>query len=176
MAAGILGSAGGEPWAPSALEQGCALDPFAPYPPFYLATTAPEGPAAPRLAARAMLAEPRLAAATSWEGREALFRRALEEVRRWPGVDAGWKLALLRVAPSPQARRGATRRLGLVVDGAGFNQSWSLHLFHRRPWPTLWPLVSVREDLLAPLGLPPATSLPETDGRVFEIRGCGTKS
>jgi hypothetical protein len=172
MAAGILGSAGGEAWAPSALEQSCSLDPFAPFPPFYLAAMEPQGASAPRLAARALLAEPRLAAATFWEGREALFRLALEEVRRWPGVDAGWKLALLRAAPLPEARRGASQRLGLIIDGGGFNQSTSLHLFRRLPWPTLWPLVAVRGDLLAALGLPPPTSLPSTDGAPFETGGC----
>src|SRR5258708_4959346 len=127
LAAGILGRAEGEVWAPAALEQGCALDPLSPFPPFYLMASAPDAAAAPRLGARALLAEPRLMAATFWEGREPLLRQALEEVRRWPGVDAGWKLALLTAAPSPSSRRRAIVRLQLIVDGGAFTPPTSLH-------------------------------------------------
>jgi O-Antigen ligase len=173
LVAGVFGRSDGELWAPAALEQGCALDPLAPFPPFYLMASAPEAAPAPRLGARALLAEPRLAAATFWEGRELLFRGALEEVRRWPGVDAGWKLALLRVAPPPESRRGPAVRLGLAIDLAGFTQATSLHLFRRLPWPTLWPLVALREPLLARLGLPPATSLRGAAGGAGASLGRG---
>jgi hypothetical protein len=159
LAAGILGRADGEVWAPAAFEQGCALDPLSPYPPFYLMASAPGAAAAPRLGARALMAEPRLMAATFWEGREPLFRRALEEVRAWPGIDAGWKLALLRAAPVPAARRGPTVRLALAIDDASYTQATSLHLFRRLPWPTLWPLVALRQDLVTLFRMPPATSL-----------------
>jgi hypothetical protein len=133
---------------------------------------APDARAAPRLAARALLAEPRLAAATLWEGREPLFRRALEEVRRWPGVDPGWKLGLLAAAPQPAARRGARQRLALAIDTGGFTQSTSLHLFRRVPWPAVWPLVAVRAELLPSLDLPPATSLRGGDGMRLELNAC----
>jgi len=172
LVAGILGRADGEVWAPAALAQGCSLDPFSPFPPFYLMVVEPEAAPAPRLGARALLAEPRLMAATFWEGREALFRRALEEVRQWPGVDAGWKLALLRAAPIPAARRGAVVRLGLAIDNVSFTQATSLHLFRRRPWPALWPLIALRQPLIAPASVPPATSLRSTEGGPFEERGC----
>jgi O-antigen ligase len=172
LAAGVLGQASGEMWSAAALEQACVQDPLGPYPPFYLMVLRPDGPAARRLGARALLAEPRLAAATFWEGRESLFRNVLEEVRRWPGVEAGWKLALLRAAPPPAARRGAVRRLGLAIDAAGFTQSSSLHLFRRLPWPALWPLVAVREELLAAFGMPPATALPGTLATQFEAGHC----
>jgi hypothetical protein len=174
LAAGILGRAEGEVWAPAALEQACALDPLSPFPPFYLMASAPDAAAAPRLGARALLAEPRLMAATFWEGREPLFRRVLEEVRRWPGVDAGWKLALLAAAPSPSARRGTLARQELIIDGGGFTQATSLHLFRRLPWLARWPLLRLRTSVVDRLGLPPATALRSTDGAPFQGRRCGS--
>jgi hypothetical protein len=174
LAAGILGRAEGEVWAPAALEQACALDPLSPFPPFYLMASAPDAAAAPRLGARALLAEPRLMAATFWEGREPLFHRVMEEVRRWPGVDAGWKLALLAAAPSPSSRGGTVARQELIVDGGGFTQATSLHLFRRLPWLARWPLLRLRASIVDRLGLPPATSLRSTDGAPFQSRRCGS--
>jgi hypothetical protein len=176
LVAGILGRADGEVWAPAAFEQGCALDPLSPFPPFYLMASAPEAAAAPRLGARALLAEPRLMAATFWEGREALFRQVLQAVREWPGVDAGWKLALLRAAPGPEARHGAIAREELTIDAGGFTQATSLHLFRRLPWLARWQLIRLRQSLLAPLDMPPATSLASTDGKPFAKGSCGSTS
>ena len=174
LAAGILGRSDGEAWAPAALEQGCALDPFSPFPPFYLMASAPGAAAAPRLGARALLAEPRLMAATFWEGREPLFRQSLEEVRRWPGVDAGWKLALLAAAPAPSSRRGSIVRQELIIDSAGFTQATSLHLFRRLPWLARWQLLRLREGVVVRVDLPPATSLRSTDGAPFQGHRCGS--
>jgi hypothetical protein len=176
LVAGILGRADGEVWATAALEQGCALDPLSPYPPFYLMASLPEGSAAARLGARALLAEPRLAAATFWEGREPLFQAALDAAAGWPGVERGWQVALRQAAPAAAARHGRIRRLGLAIDTAGFTQSTSLHLFRRRPWPTVWPLVAVRESLLPALGMPPATSLPANGGMKLAGTLCGPQS
>jgi hypothetical protein len=174
LAAGILGRADGEVWAPAALEQGCALDPLSPFPPFYLMASAPGAAAAPRLGARALLAEPRLMAATFWEGREPLFRQVLEEVRRWPGVDAGWKLALLAAAPAPSSRRGSIVRQELIIDSAGFTQATSLHLFRRLPWVARWQLLRLRETVVVRLVIPPAISLRSTDGAPFQSPRCGS--
>ncbi len=174
LVAGILGLADRQVWPPMAFEQACALDPLSALPPFYLAVSAPDAAPAPRLGARALLANPRLMAATFWEGREPLFRRTLEEVRRWPGVDAGWKLALLRAAPAASARRGAVVDLALTIDPDRFNQATSLVLFSRLPWLTHWRILRLRAELLAPLALPPATSLPTTDGRPFVSGHCGS--
>ncbi|HVR11003.1 MAG TPA: hypothetical protein VMW75_23370, partial [Thermoanaerobaculia bacterium] len=158
---------------PAALEQGCALDPLSPFPPFYLMASAPDAPGAPRLGARALLAEPRLLAATFWEGREPLFRQALEEVRRWLGLNAGWKLALLRAAPGPDARRGAIVRQELIIDAGVFTQATSLHLFRRLPWLARWQLVRLRQGLLTRLDIPPATALRSTEGALTVSRDCG---
>jgi len=172
LVAGILGHARGEPWAPSAFEQSCVLDPLSPFPPFYLMASASDAAAAPQLGARALLAEPRLTAATFWEGREPLFRQALEVVRRWPGVDAGWKLALLRAAPAPADRHGAVVRLELIVDAGAYTQASTLHLFRRRPWPARWQLIRLRQSVAALVRLPPAFSLRSTRSAPVAPGGC----
>jgi hypothetical protein len=158
--AGLLGFAQKEPWASTALERACSLAPLDPLPPFYLMLS---DPPAPVHGAHALLADPRLAAATVW-GRRPL-EQALEEVRRWPGVDPGWKEALIAAARASEPRSGfATRKIGLEMDTdetlAG--QSLSLAVFRRRPWPLAWGLVDVRADLLPGLSLPPAALLRTT--------------
>ncbi|MBV8202103.1 MAG: O-antigen ligase family protein [Acidobacteria bacterium] len=176
LVAGILGRADGEVWAPAAFEQACSLDPLSPFPPFYLMASAPDAAPAPRLGARALLGEPRLMAAIFWEGREPLFRRVLQEVQRWPGVDAGWKVALLRAAPRPEDRRGAIARQELTIDAGSFAQASSLHLFRRLPWLARWQLIQLRQSVLAPMSMPPATSLASTDAKLFAKGSCGPTS
>jgi len=84
----------------------------------------------------------------------------LPEIRRWPGVDAGWKEALLesvrneRVRSAPPAEVG---RLALAVDVRP-EESLSLFLFHRQPWPLRWPVVPLCGGE-AGRGLPSAWSL-----------------
>jgi O-antigen ligase len=162
---GLLGHAAETPWAGEALDRACALDPFGPFPPFYLMLSGPATGAAPVYGAHALLAEPRLLAATSWNPQ--LLGLSLEMVRRWPGVDPGWKEALLATASVPVPSRGPFVRLGLEIDTADTlrGQSLSLPVFRRRPWPARWPLVRVRQDFV--LDLPPATTLPTTAPDVF---------
>lgn len=158
--AGILGYTEKEPWAPTALERACSLAPLDPLPPFYLMLS---DPPAPIHGAHALLADPRLAAATVW-GRRPL-EQALEEVRQWPGVDPGWKEALIAAARASEPRRGfITRKIGLEMDmdESLAGQSLSLAVFRRRPWPLQWGLIDVRADLLPRLSLPPAATLRTT--------------
>jgi hypothetical protein len=157
--AGILGR------QREALEKACALDPFNPFPPFYLMALDPEAESAPRRGAHALLAEPRLAAATFWEAHPGLLDRTGNVLRRWPEVDPGWKEELVRRFPSPSERRGPTARLGLEVD-TDPPRALSLHTFRRSPFPMEWPLVQVRLAVLARLDLPPATTLP---GPAFHV-------
>lgn len=174
--AGLLGG-GAE-----TLETACALDPLNPFPPFYRMTLEPLAPAAPLRGARALLAEPRLAAATFWEERPDLLARSVEEVRRWPGVDAGWKEAFLSALPGipdepnepneRAERRGETARLQLEIDTAP-DLALSLHTFRRRPFPAEWPLVQLRTGPLERLRLPPATTLRGTPAGAFSA-GCPT--
>lgn len=166
-AAGLLGFSARSPWAGDALDRACALDPFGPFPPFYRMLSAPGSGAAPAYGAHALLAEPRLLAATSWNPQ--LLGLSLEMVRRWPGVDPGWKEALLAAASVPVPSRGPFLRLGLEIDTADTlrGQSLSLPVFRRRPWPARWPLVRIRQDLVLSLDLPPATTLPTTAPDAF---------
>jgi hypothetical protein len=164
--AGLFGSA-------EALDTACALDPLNPFPPFYRMTLEPLAPAAPLQGARALLADPRLAAATFWEERPDLLARSVEEVRRWPGVDAGWKESFLASLPPPAQRRGHlgdTARLQLEIDTVP-DLALSLHTFRRRPFPVAWPLVQLRIGPLAKLDLPPATTLRGTPAGTFSA-GC----
>ncbi|MFP5284241.1 MAG: hypothetical protein ACLGI9_00735, partial [Thermoanaerobaculia bacterium] len=152
----VAGILGGER---EALERACELDPFNPFPPFYLMTLEPNAEGASRHGAHALLAEPRLAAATFWEAHPGLLDRTDNVLRRWPEVDPGWKEELLRRFPSPSERRGPTARIGLELDTEP-PLALSLHTFRRTPLPVEWPLVQVRLAPLARLDLPPATTLP----------------
>ncbi len=162
--AGILGSAKG------ALERACVLDPLNPFPPFYRMALEPAAAEAPLRGAHALMAEPRLAAATFWEDRPDLLARAVEEVRRWPGVDMGWKEAFLSSLPTPGERRGRreeTGRLELEIDTVP-DLALSLHTFRRRPFPAQWPLVPIRMSPLERLRLPPATTLRGSPAGSFD--------
>jgi O-antigen ligase len=171
--AGLLGSAAGRPWAAGALERACALDPLNPFPPFYRMALEPLAAEAPRRGAHALLAEPRLAAATIWEVRPELLGRAVEEVRRWPGVDMGWKEALVSSLPTYEQRGDETARLELEIDTVP-DLALSLHTFRRRPFPAQWPLVQIRIAPLERLRLPPATTLRGTPAGTFSA-GCPTR-
>lgn len=149
----------------AALERACELDPFNPFPPFYLMTLDPEAEGASRRGAHALLADPRLAAATFWEAHPGLLERTDNVLRRWPEVNPGWKEELVRRFPSPSERRGPTARLGLEIDTEP-PLALSLHTFRRRPLPVEWPLVQVRLAPLPRLDLPPATTLP---GPAFDV-------
>lgn len=157
LVAGIQGRAAKRLWAPSALERACALDPLDPFPPFY--TMLAGGPDALAQGAQALLAEPRLLAAVFWERRAELRGRVLEAVRDWPGVDAGWKEAVLAVPPPPGT--GAVSRMALLID-AEAGESLSLPAFRRLPWPVEWGLIEVRESTLAAARLPSAAASPGT--------------
>ena len=156
LLAGIQGQAAQRPWAPFTLERACALDPLNPFAPFYQMLSGGSGPGAPVYGAQALLAEPRLLAAVFWERRPGLRRRALDAVRTWPGVDAGWKEALLAVPPAASAQ-GPVSRVALLID-AEEGQTLSLPVFRRRSWPAQWELIEVRESALEKVPLPPAAA------------------
>ncbi len=169
--AGALGASGAaEGWVEEALLRACALAPLEPLPPFYLSLFNPQSPDAPARAARALAAEPRLAAALAWEGRPELFAAALREIETWRGLDAGWRESLVRAAPSPAARRGAVAWIEYGREGAA--APFSPYLFRRRPWPAPLVRVPVRARLLPRLALPPATALTTTARKAFADKGC----
>ncbi len=171
LQAGVRGLFAGRAWAPDALRRACALDPLSPFAPFFLAAAAPGSAAAPALAARALLAEPRLAAATFWTGREALLARAVALVAASPGVDPGWRRSFVEAVAHLPADDGARAWLAFAVDEEPA-LSLSLNAFRRRPWPARWPLVEVRAAAARALRLPSATRLPGTSPAVFAAAGC----
>jgi hypothetical protein len=179
LVAGIQGQAVKRPWAPFALGRACALDPLSPFPPFYQMLAGPARPEGPVQGAQALLAEPRLVAAVFWERRPALRSRVLEAVRDWPGVDAGWKEALLAVPPStvnPMAGRGPVFRVSLLID-AEARESLSIPVFRRRPWPAQWGLIEVRESALEKVRLlPPAAASKGTSPGFLHSAPCLRRS
>jgi O-antigen ligase len=171
LAAGVLALGAGQPAARPALVAACRLDPLSPFAPYFLAVAAPHFPAAPSYAAHALLAEPRLLAATFWDGHGRLRAATLREVVSRPGIDRGWQAALLAAAgrlPSPAGRAGRDERgwLALEIDQDP-SRSLSLYAFRRPPWPLEWPLVEVHEALLAGLDLPSASALRSSSATPF---------
>jgi O-antigen ligase/polysaccharide polymerase Wzy-like membrane protein len=175
LVAGVLGSSARRPWAGSALEEACALDPLNPFPPFYQARREPAGEDAAAYAAHALLAEPRLAAALFWERNPVLFQQALVLVRAWPEVDAGWKAALLARVPPHGGRRGATSWVELRIDMER-GQTLSLPVFRRAPWPVRWGLVRIRQEVWNGLRLPPAAASGGTSPRFLHAAPCLRRS
>lgn len=169
--AGILGSSARRPWAGMALDGACVLDPLSPFPPFYRMLSYRSVPEAPAYGAHALLIEPRIAAATVWDQNPVLYQRALEAVRRWPGVDAGWKEALLRAAPPPGGGTGAVEEIQMTIDHEQ-EETLSLAVFRRRQWPVEWGLINVRKDALGPLSLPPAAAAPGTSAAAYHAIPC----
>lgn len=170
LMAGVYGLEARSPHAGEALARACRLDPLSPLAPFYLAAGDPESPSAPRRAARALLAEPRLLAAVLFVSRPDLLAAALAEVEAWPGVPDGWKMALLEAAEHPPA---PVERSTLSAElGAEAATSIALHVFRRRPRRLRLAPVTVSREGARAVTLPPATILPETGPRAFSGRGC----
>jgi O-antigen ligase len=172
LEAGALGARAAAPWAAAALERACALDPLAGAAPMHLAMRLAEadGARAGRLAARALLSEPRLLAARFWIGRDDLRRAALAEVERWPGVDDGWKTRLLALAQGarPRADRPAAR-LGLDLDLEPA-LSFSLYAFRRPPWPATLGAIEVDREAALEVDLPAASSLASPEAFAGDCR------
>lgn len=173
LAAGVYGGRSGAPWAAAALGRACDLDPLGALAPFHRMMLDPAAPEAPAFGVRALLGEPRLAAATFWEGREELLDAALVEVLAWPGVDPGWREALVaEVTGWDAAVPGGTVDLGLRVDPTGADSLW-LRAFRRRPLSLLLARVTLRRGLAEQVTVPPASALATTSPTAFEGPGCG---
>jgi len=165
LVAGVLGYAADTPWAGAALEKACALDPLAPFPPFYAMLVGRTGSDAPAEGAQALINDPGLAGAVFWDRHPDLLAKTLAAVRGWPGVDPGWKDAFLAAAPPSS---GPASALGLRIDAVEA-ESLSLTAFRRRPWPAEWSLVQVRKG---GLDLPAAAASKGTSPRFYEAAPC----
>lgn len=172
VVAGRLALMADEPWAAIALERACTLDPLDAAAPYLLVAAQPASPALPVRGARALLAEPRLAAATVWEGREDLLTDLVERASRWPGIDAGWRRTFRRrIEVWRTDVPGDLDELVLGADGAG-NESFSLAAFRRLPRPFEIAALEVRVELARQIDLPPATTLRTSSASAFGDRGC----
>jgi putative inorganic carbon (HCO3(-)) transporter len=153
-----------------ALEQACALDPLAAPAPFRLATSlaAREPATAARLAARALLAEPRLLAATFWQQHRELRVEALADLETWNGIDRGWRSERLAGAAASMPGGGPLATLGLEMDRVSA-RSLSLYAFRRRPWPATLAAIEVDAAAARRITLPPATTLPTSAAAAFPV-------
>lgn len=130
--------------AEAQLAAACNADPLTGAAPFLLASAQPDAPNAPRLAARAILADPPLLAAIDFEARPELLAAALREVGTWQGIDAGLRQAIVDIAGSlPSPRSGPIGRRGVVIDQER-DTSASLNAFRRLPWPQTLGFIVVR--------------------------------
>ena len=168
-----------------ALERACDLDPLSALAPFELMLLEREAGAAaadPRVAvraARAILAEPLLLAAASFEGDPDLRAELHREIQSWPGLPPGWLAAFEELwfgLDWSNGHEGPPRDV-LSVDADGRPEvSFSLFAFRRQPWPIsigAVPLRSHRLDFVAAHDLPAVTRLAETAPEPFWIRRCG---
>lgn len=171
LGAGLLAQAEGEPWSREALGEACQLDPLGALAPFFLAVGEPEHPLAPRWAARALAADPRLLAARDWVGREGLREQAIREVLALEGLEPWWLEAFETSARIEVDSEGPVRPLALAMD-AETGTALSLFAFRRRPWPVYVAQVELDAAALEAIVAPSAAALATTDPGLFSRQGC----
>lgn len=187
LRAGALALEAGRPeLAREASERALALDPLSGFAPFQSAMlggrpaaaagSAPENDDVD-CAARALLAEPRLAAASAWRGHEELRRQALLRLERWPGIDAGWRAEMVKQAAEAALATGAR---GAAVDEVELAAqidttpalAVSLHLFRRAPWPADVARIRVERAAVRKMKLPSAAAVRESSPEAFPRDRC----
>jgi O-antigen ligase len=193
LRAGALAlEAGRTDLAREASERALALDPLGGFAAFQLATlgvaaddTGASGSIAASsardladCAARALLAEPRLAAATAWRGRDPLRREALGRLEHWPGIDAGWRVEMMKqaagAAPQPPrvgAPGGDEVELAAQIDTTPA-LAVSLHLFRRSPWPADVARIRVERAGVRRMKVPSAAAMRESSAGAFPRGRC----
>lgn len=170
--------------AREALQHALALDPLSGFAPFQLAALG--GATDSRFdeadcAARAMLAEPRAAAASSWRGRDRLRSQALARLERWPGVDAGWRVELLKQAgqATPTVSASDAPPVDEVDLAAQIDTTpalaVSLHLFRRTPWPADVARIRVERAGVRRMRLPSAAAIEDSSPLAFPSDRCAPR-
>jgi len=122
--------------------------------------------------ARALLADPHLAAAILFRGREPLRRAVLDRARRWRGVDAGWRRQLVRQALHAAPGGGAETDLVVRMDRVPA-LSASVYLFRRSPWPAELARIRLDGSAARRIRLPPASGLASSSREAFPRFTCG---
>lgn len=164
--------------AREALQQAMALDPLSGFAPFQLATLGGEGGAPVDCAARALVAEPRFAAASFWRGRAALARQALERLEQWDGIDVGWRAEMLKQASqaAPVVRPADAPPVDEVDLAAQIDSTpalaVSLHLFRRSAWPADIARIRVERAGVRRVKVPSAAALEESAAAAFPRDRC----
>ncbi len=164
--------------AERSLVRACDLDPLGGIAPYLLVELRPEGPLAIERATRALLAEPRLIAASLWRGREPLLRAAGARLLDISGVDAGWRLAVSaaierRLAGLVGAAEPGDQeppRLSLRIDERA-ETSVSLFAFRRRPLERILAVVDLDPAFKLPADLPSAWGLEDSSSSALAT-GC----
>lgn len=172
-AGSVAWEAGERGAARAALSRALALDPLSGMAPFLL-FMASEGTDTD-CAARALAAEPRLGAATAWRARPQERERASWRLRRWPGIEIGWRASLRdRLADHPPAQWEVGEEVDLVVEvDVTPALASSLHLFRRAPLPADVARVRLDRGAVRRLaGLPAAAELPTSSPAAFPIGRC----
>lgn len=167
--AGILAQDAGDAWSREALMRACRLSPLATIAPFRL--TFEEGAEELRAqwTARALLAEPLVAAAVAWRDQGPVLRAAVNAIGRLDGVDPGWRAWLEQVvgARGEPGTDDSLQVLALAMD-ADPKTSLSLYAFRRRPWPIDLARIEIDARLL--------TTVEPGAAAVWSAAGLGSKA
>ncbi|MCY3933963.1 MAG: O-antigen ligase family protein [Acidobacteria bacterium] len=170
-----------------ALERACDLDPLSALAPFELmrleraAGGAATDPRVAARAARAVLAEPLLLAASAFEGDPDLRSEVHRRIRSWPGLPPGWLAAFEELwfgLDWSNGREGPPLDVLSVDADSRPAVSFSLFAFRRPPWSLsigAVPLRSHRLEFIAAHDLPAVTRLPQTAPEPFWFRRCGAE-
>lgn len=156
-----------------ALERACDLDPLSALAPFELMRL--------ERAARAVLAEPLLLAASAFEGDPDLRSEVHRRIRSWPGLPPGWLAAFEELwfgLDWSNGREGPPLDVLSVDADSRPAVSFSLFAFRRPPWSLsigAVPLRSHRLEFIAAHDLPAVTRLPQTAPEPFWFRRCGAE-
>ncbi len=167
-AGALAREAGRDDWRKEALRRAMALDPLSGFAPFQLFELSGNLDCA----ARALAAEPRLAAATLWRDLPELRAVALDRLAVWPGLDAGWRRDVVAAARAAPPGGGGEVDLAAQMDLTPA-LAVSLHQFRRRPWPADLARIRVERGAVRALrGLPAAAELPTSLPEAFPRSGC----
>lgn len=125
-------------------------------------------------AARSLLAEPKLAAATAWRGRERERLRVLARVASWKGVDARWRREFVRQAQAAAPGDGPSVELVTRIDAEAAT-AISPRLFRRSPWPAAVARIELDRDAARRIRVPRASDLVSSAASAFPARRCAPR-
>ncbi len=168
LLAGELGVEARRPWSGAALDRACRAAPFDGIAPWLRLSAAPPADDPVSIAARAFLAEPKLLQAVQGPPL-AVRRQAVARIEHLPGLDRGWRRALVLAA----RRSLPSGPISFLTFGAETpDGSFSLHWFRRLPWGAYLGGVALRGAAPSDRELPAATRLPTTAASLFDDSGC----